>query len=52
LMRNNPDLAEDEARVDVDDNINARNEMLNKVSTGGSLNATMNALGLGANANT
>jgi len=52
LMRNNPDLAEDEARVDVDDNINARNEMLNKVSTGGSLNATMNALGLGANADT
>ena len=52
LMRNNPDLAEDEARVDVDDNINARNEMLNKVSTSGSLNATMNALGLGANANT
>ena len=52
LMRDNPDLEEAEARVHVDDNINARNEMLNKVSTGGSLNATMNALGLGANADT
>jgi hypothetical protein len=50
LMRNNPDLSEEEARVDVDDNINARNEMLNKVKTGGSLTDTMSALGLNANA--
>ena len=49
LMRDNPDLTEEEARVDVDDNINARNEMLNKVKTGGSLNETMAALGLNAN---
>ena len=49
LMRNNPDLTEEDARVDVDDNINARNEMLNKVKTGGSLNETMAALGLNAN---
>ena len=49
LMRNNPDLTEEEARVDVDDNINARNEMLNKVKTGGSLTDTMAALGLNAN---
>ena len=52
LMRNNPDLTESDARVDVDDNLNARNDMLNKVKTGGSLNATMNALGLGNNADT
>jgi len=50
LMRDNPDLTEEEARVDVDDNINARNEMLNKVKTGGSLTDTMSALGLNANA--
>ena len=50
LMRNNPDLTEEDARVDVDDNINARNEMLNKVKTGGSLTDTMSALGLNANA--
>jgi hypothetical protein len=50
LMRNNPDLTEEDARVDVDDNINARNDMLNKVKTGGSLNDTMAALGLNANA--
>ena len=50
LMRNNPDLSEEDARVDVDDNINARNEMLNKVKTGGSLTDTMSALGLNANA--
>jgi len=50
LMRNNPDLTEEDARVDVDDNINARNDMLNKVKTGGSLNDTMTALGLNANA--
>jgi len=49
LMRNNPDLTEEDARVDVDDNINARNEMLNKVKTGGSLTDTMAALGLNAN---
>ena len=49
LMRNNPDLTEEDARVDVDDNINARNDMLNKVKTGGSLNDTMAALGLNAN---
>jgi hypothetical protein len=49
-MRDNPDLTEEEARVDVDDNINARNEMLNKVKTGGSLTDTMSALGLNANA--
>ena len=49
LMRNNPDLTEEEARVDVDDNINARNDMLNKVKTGGSLTDTMAALGLNAN---
>ena len=48
LMRNNPDLTEEDARVDVDDNINARNDMLNKVKTGGSLNDTMAALGLNA----
>ena len=50
LMRNNPDLTEEDARIDVDDNINARNDMLNKVKTGGSLNDTMAALGLDANA--
>jgi len=50
LMRNNPDLTEEDARVDVDDNINARNDMLNKVKTGGSLSDTMTALGLDANA--
>ena len=50
LMRNNPDLTEEDARVDVDDNINARNDMLNKVKTGGSLTDTMSALGLNANA--
>jgi hypothetical protein len=50
LMRNNPDLTEEDARVDVDDNINARNDMLNKVKTGGSLTDTMTALGLNANA--
>jgi hypothetical protein len=50
LMRNNPDLTEEDARVDVDDNINARNDMLNKVKTGGSLSDTMTALGLNANA--
>jgi hypothetical protein len=49
LMRNNPDLTEADARVDVDDNINARNDMLNKVKTGGSLTDTMTALGLNAN---
>ena len=49
LMRNNPDLTEEDARVDVDDNINARNDMLNKVKTGGSLTDTMTALGLNAN---
>ena len=48
LMRNNPDLTEEDARVDVDDNINARNDMLNKVKTGGSLSDTMTALGLNA----
>ena len=50
LMRNNPDLTEEDARVDVDDNINARNDMLNKVKTGGSLTDTMTALGINANA--
>jgi len=50
LMRENPDLSEEDARVDVDDNINARNEMLNKVKTGGSLTDTMTALGINANA--
>jgi hypothetical protein len=50
LMRNNPDLSEEDARIDVDDNINARNEMLNKVKTGGSLTDTMAALGIDANA--
>ena len=50
LMRENPDLSEEDARVDVDDNINARNEMLNKVKTGGSLSDTMTALGINANA--
>ena len=50
LMRNNPDLTEEDARVDVDDNINARNDMLNKVKTGGSLTDTMAALGINANA--
>lgn len=50
LMRENPDLTEEDARVDIDDNINARNEMLNKVKTGGSLTDTMTALGLDANA--
>ena len=50
LMRNNPDLTEEDARVDVDDNINARNDMLNKVKTGGSLSDTMTALGINANA--
>ena len=49
LMRNNPDLSEEDARVDVDDNINARNDMLNKVKTGGSLTDTMAALGINAN---
>ena len=49
LMRNNPDLSEEDARVDVDDNINARNDMLNKVKTGGSLTDTMAALGIDAN---
>jgi len=49
LMRENPDLTEEDARVQVDDNINARNEMLNKVKTGGSLNDTMAALGINAN---
>jgi len=48
-MRNNPDLTEEDARVDVDDTIHARNDMLNKVKTGGSLNDTMAALGLNAN---
>jgi len=46
LMRNNPDLTEEDARIDVDDNINARNDMLNKVKTGGSLTDTMSALGI------
>ena len=48
LMRENPDLTEADARVEVDDNINARNEMLNKVKTGGSLTDTMAALGINA----
>jgi hypothetical protein len=49
LVRNNPDLTEEQARVDIDDNINARNEMLDKVTTGGSLADTTAAL-LDANA--
>ena len=44
LMRENPDLTEEDARVEVDDNINARNDMLNKVRTGGSLTDTLDAL--------
>jgi len=46
LMRENPDLSEEDARVLVDDNLNARNEMLNKIKSGGSLADTMGALGI------
>jgi len=46
LMRENPDLTEEEARVLVDDNLNARNEMLNKIKSGGSLADTIGALGI------
>ena len=46
LMRENPDLSEEDARVLVDDNLNARNEMLNKIKSGGSLADTIGALGI------
>ena len=49
LMRENPDLTEEDARVKVDENINARNDLLNKVRTGGTIQDTMTALGLNAN---
>lgn len=49
LMRANPDLTEEDARVKVDENINARNDLLNKVRTGGTIQDTMTALGLNAN---
>ena len=32
LMRNNPDLSEKEAKAEIKDNINSRNEMLNKIN--------------------
>lgn len=46
LMRENPDLTEEEAMVLVGDNLNARNDMLNKIKSGGSLADTMGALGI------
>ena len=46
LMREIPDLSEEDARVLVDDNLNARNEMLNKIKSGGSLADTIGALGI------
>ena len=49
LIRENPDLTEEDARVKVDENINARNDLLNKVRTGGTIQDTMTALGLNAN---
>ena len=46
LMRINTDLDAEAAKIEIDDNINARNELLNKVSTNGDISATIEALGI------
>lgn len=46
LMRMNPDLTDADAKLEIKDNLNARNELLNKVNTGGSLDDTIDALAI------
>jgi len=48
MIRNNPDLTDEEARIKFDENIKARNDMLNKVRSGGNIQDTMKALGINA----
>ena len=44
LMKNDPDLTSEEAVIQVTDNLNKRNEMLNKIRTGDTIVETQSAL--------